>query len=274
MIIQLTSIHRFEIQSKRAKGVNTVQDWSKKLREFLTVPNFEECKTVLCVQPHPDDADISMGATVAKLSEVGVKVYYLTVTDGGAGSTDEKTIGKSLRAIRQKEQQDAAQILGVHELIWLDFEDLGDYTAQEVRARVAEHIRKIMPDIVFTVDPFLPYEVHPDHIKTGMGAAQATSLYRLPKIYPGTTDHTVKAIGFFNTAFPNTFYEIEQRHLEKKLMALSQHKSQFDENSLKMLSFYLTERSKQYAKESGKLVETFKVLPPTMLHVFPEALTY
>lgn len=252
------------------KGVNIVVDISQKLREFFVIPDFEECKKILCVQPHPDDADISMGATVSKLSEKGVKIYYLTVTDGGAGSRDERLIGDELSQIRKQEQQQAAQILGVHELLWFDFEDLGDYTVEQVRAKTVEYIRKIRPDIVFTVDPFLDYEVHPDHIKTGMAASQATSLYRLPKLYPGTTDHEVMAIGFFNTAHPNTFYEIEQKHLEKKLLAVSQHKSQFDEKALKMLYFYLSERS----KHDGKLVEPFKVLPPTMLHVMPEAITF
>lgn len=245
-------------------------DLSQKLREFFKVPNFEECEKILCVQPHPDDADISMGATVSKLSEKGVKIYYLTVTDGGAGSQDQEIVGEKLSQIRKKEQEQAAQILGVHELIWLDFEDLGDYTVEQVRTKITEYIRKIRPDIVFTVDPFLAYEVHPDHVKTGMAASQATSLYRLPKLYPGTTDHEIKAISFFNTAFPNTSYEIEQKHLEKKLLAISQHKSQFDEKALKMLSFYILERS----KHDGKLVESFKVLPPTMLHVMPEAIKF
>lgn len=245
-------------------------DLTQKLREFFVIPDFEECEKILCVQPHPDDADIGMGATISKLSEKGVKIYYLTITDGGAGSRDEELVGKKLCQMRKKEQEKAAQILGVHELIWLDFEDLGDYTIEQVRTNVAEYIRKIKPEIVFTVDPFLVYEVHPDHIKTGMGTSQATSLYRLPKVLAGTSDHEVKAIGFFNTAFPNTFYEIEQRHLEKKLLALSQHKSQFDEKSLQMISFYLSEK----AKRGERLVEQFKVLPPAMLHVMPEALEF
>lgn len=169
-----------------------MNDLVSKLREFFVTIDFEECKKVLCVQPHPDDADISMGATISKLSEKGVKVYYLTVTDGGAGSRDERLVGDELSQLRKQEQQRAAQILGVHELLWLDFEDLGDYTVEQVRAKVVELIRKIEPDLVFTVDPFLDYEVHPDHIKTGMGVSQATSLYRLPKLYPGTTDHEVR----------------------------------------------------------------------------------
>lgn len=248
-----------------------MEKFARKLKEMVKIPDFEVFRKVLCVQPHPDDADISMGGTVAKLSQKGVKVYYVTVTDGSAGTLDESLMGKRLAEIRKKEQEKSAEILGVHELIWLDFEDLGDYHIEQVRAKLVEIIRRIEPDIVFTVDPFVPYEVHPDHLKCGMSTAQAVSLYRLPKLLAGTSNHEIAAISFFNTAFPNVFYPIEQEHLNRKFQAIAQHKSQFDESSLQTLFFYLTEKSKSYSPVEGHLVEPFKVLPPMALHVISEA---
>uniref|UniRef100_A0A832I6W9 PIG-L family deacetylase n=1 Tax=Pseudothermotoga hypogea TaxID=57487 RepID=A0A832I6W9_9THEM len=238
---------------------------------MIKLPELDSFGKVLCVQPHPDDADISMGGTIAKLSQKGIRVYYVTVTDGSAGTRDESLVGKKLAEIRKKEQEKAAEILGVHELLWLDFEDLGDYTIEQVREKLIRIIRKIEPDAVFTVDPFAPYEVHPDHLKCGMSTAQAVSLYRLPKLVPGTSNHDVTAIGFFNTAFPNTFYPIEQEHLNRKFQAISQHKSQFDERSLQVLFSYLAEKSRAYSPVEGQLVEPFKVLPPVALHVISEA---
>ncbi|WP_448534868.1 PIG-L deacetylase family protein [Pseudothermotoga sp.] len=243
----------------------------RRLKDIVKLPEFDSFSKVLCVQPHPDDADISMGATIAKLSQKGIRVYYVTVTDGSAGTRDESLIGEKLAEIRRKEQEKAAEILGVHELLWLEFEDLGDYSIEQVREKLIQIIRKIEPEIVFTVDPFAPYEVHPDHLKCGMSTAQAVSLYRLPKLVPGTSNHDVTAIGFFNTAFPNTFYPIEQEHLNKKFQAISQHKSQFDERSLQMLFYYLTEKSRAYSPKEGQLVEPFKILPPMALHVVSEA---
>lgn len=237
----------------------------------MKLPELDSFGKVLCVQPHPDDADISMGGTIAKLSQKGIRVYYVTVTDGSAGTRDESLVGKKLAEIRKKEQEKAAEILGVHELLWLDFEDLGDYTIEQVREKLIRIIRKIEPDAVFTVDPFAPYEVHPDHLRCGMSTAQAVSLYRLPKLVPGTSNHDVTAIGFFNTAFPNTFYPIEQEHLNRKFQAISQHKSQFDETSLQVLFSYLAEKSRAYSPVEGQLVEPFKVLPPVALHVISEA---
>ena len=238
---------------------------------MMKLPELDSFGKVLCVQPHPDDADISMGGTIAKLSQKGIKVYYVTVTDGSAGTRDESLVGKKLAEIRKKEQEKAAEILGVHELLWLDFEDLGDYTIEQVREKLIRIIRKIEPDAVFTVDPFAPYEVHPDHLRCGMSTAQAVSLYRLPKLVPGTSNHDVTAIGFFNTAFPNTFYPIEQEHLNRKFQAISQHKSQFDERSLQVLFSYLAEKSRAYSPVEGQLVEPFKVLPPVALHAISEA---
>ncbi|MBC7122289.1 MAG: PIG-L family deacetylase [Pseudothermotoga sp.] len=238
---------------------------------MMKLPELDSFGKVLCVQPHPDDADISMGGTIAKLSQKGIRVYYVTVTDGSAGTRDESLVGKKLAEIRKKEQEKAAEILGVHELLWLDFEDLGDYTIEQVREKLIRIIRKIEPDAVFTVDPFAPYEVHPDHLRCGMSTAQAVSLYRLPKLVPGTSNHDVTAIGFFNTAFPNTFYPIEQEHLNRKFQAISQHKSQFDETSLQVLFSYLAEKSRAYSPVEGQLVEPFKVLPPVALHVISEA---
>lgn len=241
------------------------------LKGMMKLPKLDSFGKMLCVQPHPDDADISMGATIAKLSQKGIRIYYVTVTDGSAGTRDESLVGKRLAEIRKREQEKAAEILGVHELLWLEFEDLGDYSIEQVREKLIQIIRKIEPEIVFTVDPFAPYEVHPDHLKCGMSTAQAVSLYRLPKLVPGTTNHNVAAIGFFNTAFPNTFYPIEQEHLNKKFQAISQHRSQFDETSLQTLFFYLTEKSRAYSPMKGQLVEPFKVLPPVALHVVSEA---
>ncbi len=244
------------------------QSYGKFLDGFLNLPKFEEMRNILCVQPHPDDADISIGGTIAQLTEKGVKVTYVTVTDGGAGTLDEIALGSKLAEIRKSEQEKAAKILGISELVWLEYEDLGDYKIDELMKKLVQIIRARKPDMIMTVDPFLPYEVHPDHIKCGMATAQATFFYRLPKVLPGTCDETVKLIGFFNTAKPNTFVELSERHFQRKMQALACHRSQFDESALRMLAGYFAKRSSLYGRDS--VVETLKILPPMALHVFPE----
>ncbi|AEH50541.1 PIG-L deacetylase family protein [Pseudothermotoga thermarum] len=236
--------------------------------EFLKVPKLDEMKNILCVQPHPDDVDLSIGGIVAKLTQMGAKITYVTVTDGSAGTLDESIMGSKLSSIRKREQEEAAKILGVSELIWLDFEDLGSYTVEEVRVKIVEIIREKKPDAVLTVDPFLPYEAHPDHTKCGLATAQAVLFYRLPKILGGSCEKTVKIIGFFNSSKPNTIFELTEEDFQRKMKALSCHRSQFDEGTLQMIASYFTIRSQIY--KTNHAVETLKILPPIALHVFPE----
>ena len=56
------------------------------LQQILPIPNLREVKTIVCVGPHPDDIEIGMGASIAKLRESGIEFIYVIVTDGGAGT--------------------------------------------------------------------------------------------------------------------------------------------------------------------------------------------
>ena len=51
-----------------------MEEYINEIKEILQLPKIEDCQNVLCVQPHPDDGDISSGATIAKLTSLGKKV--------------------------------------------------------------------------------------------------------------------------------------------------------------------------------------------------------
>ncbi|MGB4243748.1 MAG: PIG-L family deacetylase, partial [Dethiobacteria bacterium] len=51
-----------------------------KAKDLLPIPNLLEAKSLLVVQAHPDDADVGAGATLARLSDAGARITYLTVT--------------------------------------------------------------------------------------------------------------------------------------------------------------------------------------------------
>ena len=52
------------------------------------IEEFGEVERVLVVAPHPDDAEIGCGGTVARLTQDGVEVYYLIATNGDKGTED------------------------------------------------------------------------------------------------------------------------------------------------------------------------------------------
>lgn len=248
------------------------------LRDLIVLPDIEECNSILCVQPHPDDNEVGAGATIAKLAAKGCKITYLTVTDGSMGTTDPNVKPEELAKIRRKEAEKAAASLGVSQLIFLDYPD-GSYADEKQLAHsIVSVIRKVKPEIVLTVDPFLTYEVHPDHRSVGMAAAQACLFSMFPgfKAEGETVESsdlwTVDGIAFHSTLNPNTFVDIDDTW-DKKLNAIAMHESQFDENVMLRLGYYFDYKARAYAEGKGfNRAEAFKVLTVDCLHMNVDAI--
>lgn len=237
------------------------------------IPNPFDMKRALFIQPHPDDNDIGAGATIAKLVDKGVEVHYLTVTDGGSGSIDDRLSNEELIDIRQKEQKEAGAILGVKDFHWLELPDGHLYDHEELREKLVGVIRKVRPDIIFTVDPWLYYETHIDHIVTGKVVSHAARTSGNFRFYPeqlekGTEPHRVKAMGYYMTYHPNTFFNVDG-FWEDKLKAIQAHNSQFSGEHLSFVTNYFTKKAMQLADKADEectYAESFKILPLMFLH--------
>lgn len=112
---------------------------------------------ILVVGPHPDDQELGMGATIAKLADQGHDVLLVDVTNG------EPTPFGSVDA-RAKEAAKASRILGGDgPPIRRHLMGLPNRTVEhtiEARHAMAAVIRAHQADIVFT--PFFE-DAHPDH---------------------------------------------------------------------------------------------------------------
>lgn len=109
---------------------------------------------ILVVSPHPDDAEISVGGTIASSLRQNLRVGVVDLTSG------EPTPHGSL-TIRQQETAAATEILG---LTWRSNLGLPNRSLQptlEFRRQLAEVIRLVRPQIILA-----PYwqDVHPDHV--------------------------------------------------------------------------------------------------------------
>ncbi|MEW6046340.1 MAG: PIG-L deacetylase family protein, partial [Bacillota bacterium] len=192
------------------------------IRQIVPPPQIEQCRRVLCVQPHPDDTDIGAGATIARLARLGAEIFYLTVTDGRAGQHGRELAPDELASVRKREQEAAARVLGVKELRWLGYPDCGDYSEHAVRQDVIRAIRELRPDLVMTVDPHLPYESHPDHLMCGRAAAGAVLLYNFlniktdPAVDGAFAPYELKGIAYYHTANPNSYVEVSQEEWDRK----------------------------------------------------------
>ena len=242
------------------------------LKDYLPNPDLEKCESLLCIQPHPDDNEVGAGATIARLARSGCKITYLTVTDGSKGTDDPAISACRMAEIRKKEAVEAGGLLGVDSFRFLDYED-GSYPDEKELCRsIVAVIREVKPQVIMTVDPFLPYEAHPDHRKVGMAAAEACIFSS--NIHYGTGEGAplqpvwrVEGIAFYATAYPNTFINADDTW-DAKINAILTHKSQFDPESFELLKMYFDFKARQYAEGKGfERAGAFKVLAPSYLHM-------
>ncbi len=123
---------------------------------------------LMCVLAHPDDESFGMGGVLAKYAAEGVETSVITATRGEYGwfGTAEDNPGpERLGKIRERELREAAALLGVHDLVLLDYIDgqLDQADPAEVINLVAAQMRRLKPDVMLTFDPWGAYG-HPDHI--------------------------------------------------------------------------------------------------------------
>ena len=221
-----------------------------------------ELERVMVIYAHPDDAEFGSSGTVAKWAREGVEVTYCMVTNGASGSSDPEMTREKLTEIRAKEQKDAAELLGVKNVVFLGFEDGYLYPTLEVRKAVAREIRKARPDAIISQDPtqrwWAPsYINHPDHIAVGEVVMRsinpdASTRLMFPELWTEEKLEPHKPNALFIVSFsdPDTFVDITDT-IDIKVKALEAHVSQVGEWPV---GEFIRERNKQIAvmaKEKG-----------------------
>ncbi|MCL4869985.1 MAG: PIG-L family deacetylase [Anaerolineae bacterium] len=121
---------------------------------------------LLCILAHPDDETFGTGSTLAKYHREGVETYLITATRGERGWPAATHPGfAEVARIRTKELEDAAAILGIRQVTFLNYidGDLDQANRDEAIAQIVAEVRRVRPQVVITFDPFGNYG-HPDHI--------------------------------------------------------------------------------------------------------------
>src|SRR5690554_1148832 len=108
---------------------------------------------ILVFAAHPDDAELSIGGTIASLTKSGKNVGIVDLTQGEMGT-------RGNRELRMKEAQKAADILNISYRENLQILDTKIENTRENQLLVIEQVRKTQPHICITGAPF---DRHPDH---------------------------------------------------------------------------------------------------------------
>jgi len=243
------------------------------IETILPMPNIFEAKRVLCIQPHYDDNDIAVAGTLAMLQQNGAELIYLTATDDLMGVVDHSLSDEEAAKALKRDQFAAGKIIGVREQYWLGYPDAGNYDYFALRSDCLKYIRLLQPDFVLTVDPWLTYEAHHDHIQTGLATAEAVMFAGLTKIASSdlTVDsaykgHDIKGIIFYHTREPNMIMDISTIW-ETKIEAVRCYEAQFTPEEMDQLVKALDAKSQQVAADqSFSRGEPLKVLHTSALH--------
>jgi len=174
---------------------------------------------MLVFAAHPDDAEIGMGGTIVKHAQArrSVGIVDLTYAEMSSNGNVET---------RQREAEQAGQILGLAARDNLGLPDRGLSGSSEQLAAMVASIRKYRPRIVFA-----PYFIdrHPDHIACSRLAEEAVFNAKLRKYAPELPAWTVDQLYFYfiNDAHtPQLLIDISDVQ-ETKMAALRAYRSQF-----------------------------------------------
>jgi LmbE family N-acetylglucosaminyl deacetylase len=210
---------------------------------------------------HPDDAEVQCAGTVALWVQAGKEVTYVVLTKGDKGTQDSSMTSEALVRLRQEEQLQAAQELGVKKVLFLENGDGELEVTMDRRRALTRIIREYQPEVVITHDPWMRYQLHPDHRASGTLALDAVisardRLYFPEQIQQGLNPCRVRRVLLFSSDQPDYWVDIEQT-FAKKMRALGQHQSQVSQWP------NWEERFRKRAEDAGtshgwKLAEPFK----------------
>lgn len=225
---------------------------------------------VLVIAAHPDDIEFGAAGSVAVWTAAGAHVTYCIVTDGAAGSNDKDVIYEQLVHRRKDEQNCAAEIVGVQEVVYLDYPDGALTPSMELRRDLTRVIRRVKPDRVLIQDPTavlisgegFDYINHPDHRATGEAALYAVfpSAETRPifseLLEEGFEPHHVNELYLMMHDKPNIAVDVTPVW-DRKIQALLSHRSQLDESVVDMIRFWDQSTGKEVGVEYA---ENFRVM--------------
>ena len=127
-------------------------------------------RQILIVSAHPDDMEIGMGGTIAKLVEESAEITSVVVTDGGRASNPFGWTEVRMAEVRRAEALRAAEVLGVKDVIFCDQPDAAD----EVDVK---SVKRMLVEVMTRLKPAEVYTLH-EELDRHMGHRQAGRLVR------------------------------------------------------------------------------------------------
>lgn len=197
----------------------------------LMAADLPEPLDVIAVGAHPDDVEIGIGGTLARLVQQGYRVGLVDLTDG------EPTPLSPGPEVRLQEAQAAAEALGLQMRMTLPLPNRKLFDCYEHRVELAKVFRTYRPKVVIGIHDKTPM-ASPDHWQAMQITDAAIFYSRLTKWddqFDHLPVHTISrqmwySLGLRNSAscnIPNSMVVDISQTLELKLAAIREYKTQF-----------------------------------------------
>lgn len=157
--------------------------------------------TLVCFHAHPDDEAIATGGTMTLAAAAGHRVVLVTATRGEMGEPQPGVLaeGEPLWERRVLETHQAADIMGLHRVEFLGYEDSGmvgepsnenplcfwQADVEEASRRLAGILRDVEADVLTIYDSHGGYG-HPDHIQVHRVGKRAAEIAGVARVYQST----------------------------------------------------------------------------------------
>lgn len=177
---------------------------------------------VLAIGPHPDDAELLCGGTLARCADQGYRTAILDLTRGEMGT-------RGTPALRAEEAAAAARVLGVSKRVNAGLPDAGITNDRDTRERIVALLRELRPRVVIL--PFVRGR-HPDHrLATELcrDACFLSGLVRYGSGEPHRPEKILHAMAFREDAVKPTFVVDITAQFARKLEAIRAYRTQFDD---------------------------------------------
>jgi LmbE family N-acetylglucosaminyl deacetylase len=186
------------------------------------------------------------------------------ITDGSAGSNEPGMTRDVISSTRKREQQAAAEVLGIGSITFLDFPDGLLEVNAETRRAVTREVRRFRPEVIVAPDPSRlwsgrEYVNHADHRAAGELALcavmpDAPSRPQFPELLDEGFEPFEVPNLWLTAEEADTFVDIGKT-IDTKIRALAEHVSQHAEASAP----WVRERARELGERSGvEYAEAFR----------------
>lgn len=221
-------------------------------------------RRVLTVAAHPDDEVLGCGATIAKHSYMGDKVWILIL---GEGITSRKALSlpqkkKSLVEL-QKSAEKASRILGAEKLITKNLPDnqFDSVPLLEIIQTIEKVTNEFKPSIIYTHHQS---DINIDHRRTLEAVGAVIRPTKNSNIDETLTFEVASSTdwNFTRNPFkPNVFNQIDEENFDKKIAALKAYSTEMRPFPHPRSQEYLRALAKVRGGQAGvQMAEAFELI--------------